>query len=76
MAWSPSPQVAVARDAARGLGADMGAIVVYFDSRDGIGMASYGANRELCRVIGEVGNICIAKAMDYFEDEPAATEEP
>jgi hypothetical protein len=52
MAWNPTPQVAVARDAADRLGALAGSevkqcIVVYI-TKDNIGVISYGRNRALC----------------------------
>ena len=54
MAWNPSPEVAVARDAAKKLKAKQ-AIIIYFTDTQ-IGMASYGATKELCLEAGKIGD--------------------
>jgi len=68
MAWNPSPEVAVARDAARKLNAEQ-VIIVYLQLRAGkIGMASYGQNKALCDEAGKLGDHLFRTAKDYFED--------
>ena len=53
MAWNPSPEVAVARDAAHKLGSLVGSgvrqIVVLYVTEDGrLGLASYGKDKANC----------------------------
>lgn len=49
MAWNPSPEVAVARDAAKRLDDADQVIVLYLNRRlDRIGMATYGKTKALC----------------------------
>jgi len=62
MAWNPSPEVAVARDAANRLGAKQ--VVVIYLTDDKIGMASYGATKELCREAGKLGDLLYEAAME------------
>ena len=68
MVFNPSPQVAVARAAAKTLKADMGAIVIYLDSKTGVNMASFGHNRALCTEMGKLGDHLYEAARDYFKD--------
>ena len=67
MAFNPSPEVAVARDAATKLGA-FACVVVFLREKDGIGMASYGANAALCTVAGKLGDELFEAARKHFED--------
>lgn len=57
MAWTPSPEVAVARDAAKALGDAPVCIVIWVDKEGKqLGVASYGRTRELCthaKALGE-----------------------
>lgn len=48
MAWNPSPEVAVARDAANKLGDASMCIVLWVTPDEKVGMASYGKTRALC----------------------------
>lgn len=66
MAWNPSPEVAVARDAAQKLAAQQ-AIVVYILPDGRLGMASYGSTKELCREAGELGDELFTVSMDWFK---------
>ena len=67
MAWNPSPEVAVARDAAGRLGADRAVIV--FTLPDGrFGYASYGKTRELCANARKLADRLFEAANVYFED--------
>lgn len=47
MAWNPSPEVALARDAAKKLGANR-VVILFTTAEDKIGYASYGETRALC----------------------------
>ena len=64
MAWNPSPQVAVARDAARKLKAEVGCIVIYVNNET-LGMASYGHDKALCAAMGKLGDHLLETAMEY-----------
>lgn len=67
MAWNPSPEVAVARDAAKSLGDASMCIVLWIDETgEHIGMASYGKTKVLCDEAGSIGRACYEKAMDYI----------
>jgi hypothetical protein len=72
MAWNPSPEVAVARDAAKKLGAKQ-AIIIYFTDTQ-IGMASYGATKELCREAGRLGNRLYEMVTAEIHDDAAEAE--
>jgi len=65
MTWNPSPQVAVAREAAKKLGAEVGCIIV-FVNRETLGMASYGHTRVQCGEMGKLGDRLYDEAMDYL----------
>ena len=68
MAWNPSPEVAVARDAARKLDADM-CVVVYVNAhKQQIGCASYGVNSMLCAETKKLADQCYEAAKAWFED--------
>ena len=66
MAWNPSPQVAVARDAARKLGAEIGCVIIYVNE-DTYGMASYGHDKQLCAVMGKLGDHLFDATKDFVE---------
>ena len=68
MTWNPSPEVAVARNAAEKLKASIGCIVIYL-TEESIGMASYGPNKALCNIMGQLGDQLHKKAIEYFEEE-------
>lgn len=57
MAWNPSKEVSVARDAATKLDNARACIVLWI-SRDGenIGMASYGIDKGTCADAGKLGD--------------------
>lgn len=55
MAWNPSPEVAVARDAGNRLEAEM-CIVLYITEDGNLGMASYGKTKNLCGKAGKLGD--------------------
>lgn len=63
MAWNPSPEVAVARDAAKKLSASR-CVVVWIDDDTGkLGMASYGTTKALCAEAGRLGDCLFDAAM-------------
>ena len=66
MAWNQSPQVAVARDAARKLGAEIGCVIIYVNE-DTFGMASYGHDKQLCDVMGKLGDHLFAATKEFAE---------
>ena len=58
MAWNPSPEVAVSRDAAKALD-DAPVCIVLYVTKDckQLRMASYGKTRELCQKAKEMGDV-------------------
>lgn len=71
MAWNPSPQVAVARDAAKALKANR-CIVLYTNEQGQIGYASYGETKQLCKEAKQIADSVYEAAMDWFEVMPHA----
>lgn len=61
MAWNPSPEVAVARAAAKDLAAKQ-CIVIYLTESQ-IGMASYGQTKKLCAEAGKLGDVAYDAIM-------------
>lgn len=56
MAWNPSPEVAIARDAAKGLDDAPICIVFWLTHKNQLGMASYGKTKALCaqaKILGD-----------------------
>lgn len=67
MAWNPSPEVAVARDAAKRLNNASMCIVLWIDETgEHIGMASYGQTKVLCDEAGRIGRSVYDKAMEHI----------
>lgn len=71
MAWNPSPEVAVARDAANKLtpliGAKLNRTIIVFTTDDGrLGYVSYGANKRLCAEAKELGDRLYDAAETHF----------
>lgn len=68
MAWNPSHEVAVARDAAKALD-DAPMCVVLWITKDAsrIGMASYGQTKQLCGKAGELGKHLLEAAKTWGE---------
>ena len=66
MAYDPSKEVSVARDAAEALD-DAPMCVVLWLTTDGkkIGMASYGKTRKLCGVAASLGNYLYEAAFEW-----------
>lgn len=68
MAFNPSPQVAVARDAAEKLGAEQ-VIIVYLNHTTGeLSMASYGKSKELCRQAAVLGDAAYEAVHQVLSD--------
>lgn len=69
MAWHPSPEVAVARDASRKLGNADQVIIIHVNRDKGqVGMASYGKTKDLCNQAGKLGNVLFEAAMQWLEE--------
>lgn len=67
MTWNPSPEVAVARDAAKKLNNASMCVVLWIDETgEHIGMASYGKNVVACQEAKGLGNVLYEKALDYI----------
>lgn len=74
MAWNPSPEVQVARDAAKALsqpGRTVDRCVVLFTTKEGqLGYASFGLTPALCKQAREVGDGAHAAALGVLETFP------
>jgi hypothetical protein len=73
MAWNPSPEVQVARDAAEGLGRLAGGhvmqlVIVYITSDHRLGTVSYGRNSTLCSQAKLLGDKLHQRTVEHFED--------
>lgn len=74
MAWNPSPEVAVARDAAKRL-ADIHklnvdrVIVLYTTGTGMVGYASYGQTKELCADARRIADRLFDTLGEIMEDE-------
>jgi hypothetical protein len=66
MAWNPSKEVAVARDAAQQLNADR-VVIVYTTSNGQFGYASYGRDKNLCDKAKRLGDALFEWTREYFE---------
>lgn len=65
MAWNPSPEVAIARDAAKKLNADR-VIIIYTRKSDGrFAMATFGETKSLCAETKGMGDT----AFDAVEEK-------
>lgn len=73
MAWNPSPEVQVARDAASRLGSlaksDVRQVVVVYITADGrLGTVTYGATKELCAETKRLGDAVYQRIMEKWEE--------
>jgi hypothetical protein len=71
MAWNPSPEVGVARDAAQRFGHIAGSqvtecVVLYVTADRRIGYASYGPTRAMCADAGHLADKLYAAAWRYL----------
>jgi hypothetical protein len=68
MAWNPSKEVAVARDAAKALGDRVDRCIILYTTESGqIGYASYGKDRRLCEQAKQIGDSIYIAANKWFE---------
>lgn len=68
MAWNPTAEVAVARDAAAKLNADR--CVILYTTADGqIGYASYGETKSLCSETKRLADVIYDTSMKWFEEQ-------
>ena len=65
MAWSPSKEVAVAREAARALGASR-VVIIYTMGDEKIGVASYGQTKLLCAETGNLGDALYDATVQWW----------
>lgn len=73
MAWNPSPEVAVARDAANKLTSHYGVkvqkcIVTFVLADDRLGCASYGVDKAHCAAAKSLADAIYEAAMDHYGD--------
>lgn len=64
VAWNPSPEVAVVRDAANKLGTPF-AVIIYLHESGPLAMATYGKTRALCDQTGELGKHLLDAAEEW-----------
>jgi hypothetical protein len=69
MSWNPSSEVAVARNAAKALGADQVVIIYTLLGKGQLGMASFGKTKRLCDSAGRLGDSLYEAAMEYLQDQ-------
>ena len=65
MPYSPSPEVAVARDAANKLKAKAAIVIYVSDDGEKIGMASYGQDAKTCKAAAELGDWLYESARQH-----------
>lgn len=73
MAWNPSPEVQVARDAASKLGSLAQStvkqvVIIYVTEDERLGSVTYGQTRELCAQAKLLGDKLYQRTIDHFED--------
>ena len=69
MAWNPSPEVAVARDAAKKLGNARACVVVWItNDGESIGMASIGIDKATCADCKPLGTELYETAKRYVSE--------
>jgi len=73
MAWNPSPEVAVARDAAKRLGdiagVNVSRCIVTYTTEDGrVGYASFGATKALCDDAKRLGDAIFDLVCEHAEE--------
>lgn len=74
MAWNPSPEVQVARDAAGRLGAITKAtvtqvVIVYITDDGRLGTVTYGKDRQLCAEAKLLGDKLYERTMEHWKGE-------
>lgn len=73
MAWNPSPEIAVLRDAANKLGAPIAVMVCIMPSGD-LQTLSYGRTKALCDKAKELAGSLHEATMQHYED-PEPTDD-
>jgi len=69
MAWSPIPEVALARDAAKKADADM-CVVLYINlKKNTLGCASFGTTRPLCAKAKKLADHCYESAREWWGND-------
>ena len=73
MAWNPSPEVQVARDAAARLGnlakaSVVQVVIIYVTDDDRLGSVTYGQNRQLCDQAKQLGDKLYQRTIEHWED--------
>ncbi len=68
MAWNPSPEVAVARDAAKRLNNARQCVVIYITDAGQIGYASYGRTKALCDEMKIIADAAYDAANDRIAE--------
>lgn len=59
MAWNPSPEVAIARDAAKKFGEPIVVCVLVHPAKRSCRIVSYGADKDLCQMAKKIADqIC------------------
>lgn len=73
MAWNPSPEVQVARDAASRLGTIAKTtvkqiVLIYITDDDRLGSVTYGRDRNLCAQAKLLGDKLYRRTIEHWED--------
>lgn len=73
MAWNPSPEVQVARDAANRLGGLAKAtvkqvVIIYVTDDDRLGSVTYGQDRRLCAQAKVLGDKLYQRTIEHWQD--------
>jgi hypothetical protein len=68
MAWNPSPEVAVARDAAMKLGADQVILIAITYDKDQVAAITYGKTKKLCDHAKAIGGVAYESVMSWLEE--------
>lgn len=69
MAWNPTMEVALARDAAKKLGDAPRCIILWTSPSGMVGMASYGKTRALCADTGKMGDKLWCQFAEMLSEE-------
>jgi hypothetical protein len=79
MAWNPSPEVQVARDAAAALGRLVGSVnrcvILYTTDGEKCGYVSYGRTKALCAEAKSIANIAHAAVFSEEPDQTGMTKD-
>ena len=70
MTYNPSPEVAVARDAAKRLKASMCVVLWIDETGEHLGCASYGKTARICEHAKRIGDAAYEAAMQHIAGAP------